>query len=114
MVTWHILGRVATSVGSYVYNNLYERPIQVFKIKSKKVNYPLAHSDWLTLTCTETRWGWLPVKVYIVSLCVSLSAVISCVIGAAPSQERQSISQHQTQVAEARESVEGIRNKHWI
>ena len=37
MVTWRILGRVATSVGSYVFNNLYERPIQVFKIKRKKV-----------------------------------------------------------------------------
>ena len=59
---------------------------------------PLAAPDWLTLTCTETRietsWGWLPVKVDIVSFCVSLSAVISCVIGAAPSQARQSISQH--------------------
>ena len=54
----------------------------------------MAAPNWLTLTCTETRWGWLPVKVDIVSLCVSLSAVISCVIGAAPSQGRQSISQH--------------------
>ena len=78
-------------------------------LKGKKYNYPLAEPNWLTLTCTETRWGWLPVKVDIVSLCVSLSAVISCVTGAAPSHKRQSISQHQTQVAEARESGVGTK-----
>ena len=37
MVTWHMLCRVATSVGSFVFTNLYEGHIQVFKFKRKKV-----------------------------------------------------------------------------
>lgn len=89
-----------TTYSDVLYPNIYIYYLYYIHTKN-----PLAAPDWLTLTCTETRietswgWGWLPVKVDIVSFCVSLSAVISCVIGAAPSQARQSISQHHPDTA---------------